>query len=141
MNPQTSLEPSLPPGHNDTEREFINQTRARIRQIFPHGKLDLFDIWFGPTSTLFFLAQGIERDNIVLVNGDDLLDRLVNILKAKYLKGETMAKEIGIPKGASKKAKKMDERMDKKMGMKEGSTADLKADRAMAQKYPTKRGK
>jgi len=45
-------------------------------------------------------------------------------------------KEIGMPKGASAKAKAMDEAKDKKLGLKEGSKADIKADKAIAAKYP-----
>jgi len=52
-----------------------------------------------------------------------------------------MAKEIGIPKKASKKAKAMDEKMDKAKGIKEGSPADLKSDKAVMAKYPIKKKK
>ncbi len=50
-------------------------------------------------------------------------------------------KEVGMPKGASKKAKAMDEKMDKARGLKEGSKADIKADKAIAKKYPAKKKK
>lgn len=93
----------------------------------------LFVVGFGPTSTLFSLAEGTKRFTIALLNGDDLLDRLASLLTASQ--GDKMKKEIGLPKGAPKKAKKMDEKMDKKMGMKEGSPADMKADKAMMKKY------
>ena len=49
-----------------------------------------------------------------------------------------MAKEIGMPKSASKKAKAMDAKMDKAKGIKEGSKADLKADKAITKKYGKK---
>jgi len=50
-------------------------------------------------------------------------------------------KEIGMPKGVSKKALAMDEKKDKAMGIKEGSKADIKADKAIAAKYPAKKKK
>jgi hypothetical protein len=49
-----------------------------------------------------------------------------------------MAKEIGLPKNASKKAKQMDEKMDKKKGIKEGSKKDLIEDRRIVIKYGKK---
>ena len=49
-----------------------------------------------------------------------------------------MAKEIGIPKGASKAIKKADEAYDKKHKIKEGSKADLKADKALMAKAKKK---
>lgn len=50
-----------------------------------------------------------------------------------------MAKEKGMPPWASKKAKAEDEKMDKAKGMKEGSKSDLKADKAIAKKFPPKK--
>jgi hypothetical protein len=50
-----------------------------------------------------------------------------------------MAKEVGISRNASPKAKKMDEKMDKKKGIVEGSKVDLKADKAIMAKFPSKK--
>ena len=52
-----------------------------------------------------------------------------------------MAKEVGLPKNASKRAKQMDEKMDKKKGIREGSPADIKADKRIVIKYGLKKGK
>ena len=52
-----------------------------------------------------------------------------------------MAKEIGIPKGASRLVKRMDERADKKAGIEEGSKADLKKDREIMKRFGRKGAK
>ena len=61
--------------------------------------------------------------------------------RSEDLEEEDMAKEIGIPKGASKMVRRMDERADKKAGIKEGSKADLKKDREIMKRYGKKGGK
>ncbi len=102
----------------------------------PDG-IKLFDIHIGPSGSILFLVDyGHERSSIVIAPGDDPVGRF-----HKLLKEAIMAREVGIPKDASKKAKKMDEAKDKKMGVKEGSKKDLAMDRALLKKEGYKKGK
>lgn len=52
-----------------------------------------------------------------------------------------MVREVGMKRDASAKAKAMDEKMDKAKNVKEGSKSDLKSDKAIMTKFPTKKGK
>ena len=112
LSPRTREEIGLVRGTQNPERELCKSVSGLLDEIFQNGKVTLFDLWVGPTSTLFFLAQGLERDSIVLVNGDDLLDRFANILKAKYKGAAEMDKSD--KKELAKKGKKAFVAMEKK---------------------------
>lgn len=89
------------------ERELSEQSSEVLRAINPSG--NVFDVWIGPTSTLFFLAEGTKRDTVALTNGDDLLDRFAALMTAKYKGGDM--------KGKCKKEGKMHEKREMKMEM------------------------
>ena len=101
----------------------------------PDG-INLFDIHINPSgSTLFFLDCPWGRSTLSIAPGDDPIGRFHKLLEEMI-----MAKEIGIPKDASKKIKKMDEVKDKKLGIKEGSKKDLALDRKLLKKEGYKKG-
>ena len=89
---------------NVPELELCKSAQKIWGDINPNG--NVFDVWIGPTSTLFFLAEGTRRSTIALLNGDDLLDRFASILNAKE---ESMKCE-------GKRHEKMEKNMDKKTG-------------------------
>jgi hypothetical protein len=105
-------------------------------QLLPEG-ITLFDVHVSENgSCLFFVDLGHNRATLVIAPGDDPVGRFHQLLKET-----SMAKEVGMKKGASAKAKAYDEAQDKKRGLKEGSPADLKADKAAMKKFPAKKGK
>lgn len=68
--------------------------------------------------------QGVNVDEWNAASKGKRLPERVKPMKKK-------AKEIGIPKGASKAIKAKDEAYDKKHGVKEGSRKDLAADKRL----------